>query len=323
MKQLVVRRIDQSSESIFVCYRRADSADTVDRIYESLRRSFTESDVFRDVNSIAPGDVFPSHIAQVLKKCRVALVVIGPGWLNARENEEGPRRLDEPLDHVRVEIETALGIESLKVIPVLVRNAVMPKSGQLPETFRELLNRSAVNVRPNPDFSGDMSRLVRDLRPLLADTSRWRMWRRIIQRSKRWVALSACVIVVLVAAILLYPRGLSPVPQPTPAPTMPPPIPGPTLDIIPAIHALHVIELGLDVAFITSQQAQVTEVESGGAAAKAGLNIGDIIEVVGNQKIDTLDDMRKSFRELGPGKTKFTIRRSGVQKTILVDCPNC
>ena len=104
---------------------------------------------------------------------------------------------------------------------------------------------------------------------------------------------------------------------------MPPPIPGPTLDIIPAIHALHVIELGLDVAFITSQQAQVTEVESGGAAAKAGLNIGDIIEVVGNQKIDTLDDMRKSFRELGPGKTKFTIRRSGVQKTILVDCPNC
>jgi hypothetical protein len=98
--------------------------------------------------------------------------------------------------------------------------------------------------------------------------------------------------------------------------------------------ALHVVELGLDVAFITSQQSQamagamppgarVMEIESGGAATKAGLNVGDIIEAIGGQKIDTLDDMRKSFRELGPGKTPFTVRRADGRKTVLVDCPNC
>ena len=98
--------------------------------------------------------------------------------------------------------------------------------------------------------------------------------------------------------------------------------------------AFHVPDLGLRVAFIGPEQSQsplgsmpegalVMEVESSGAASRAGIHVFDIIEAIGSHKIDTVDDLRKTIRKLGPGKTQFTIRRPNGRKTISVDCPNC
>ena len=95
----------------------------------------------------------------MLEACSIVLVVIGPGWVDAL-TDAGRRRLDNPLDHVRVEIETALRVEGLRVIPVLVRNASMPSKEQLPDSLHELVGRSGLSIRFNPDFQGDMSRLV-------------------------------------------------------------------------------------------------------------------------------------------------------------------
>ena len=161
------------SESIFVCYRRSDSADTVDRIYELLEKGFSRRGLFRDIDSIPPGIEFRNHIIGVLEACSVVLVVIGPGWSDAR-TEDGRRRLDDPLDHVRTEIETALRVEGLRVIPVLVRNASMPRSEQLPDSIQGLIGRSGLSIRPNPDFRGDMSRLVRDLRKAISEARQLR-----------------------------------------------------------------------------------------------------------------------------------------------------
>ena len=98
--------------------------------------------------------------------------------------------------------------------------------------------------------------------------------------------------------------------------------------------AFHVPDLGLRVAFIDPQLSQsvlgsmppgalVMEVESSGAASRAGIHVFDIIEAIGSHKIDTVDDLRETIRRLGPGKTQFTIRRPNGRKTISVDCPNC
>ena len=98
--------------------------------------------------------------------------------------------------------------------------------------------------------------------------------------------------------------------------------------------AFHVPDLGLRVAFIGPEQSQsalgsmpqgalVMEVESSGAASKAGIHVFDIIEAIGSHKIDTVDDLRETIRKLGPGKTQFTIRRPNGRKTVSVDCPNC
>ena len=98
--------------------------------------------------------------------------------------------------------------------------------------------------------------------------------------------------------------------------------------------AFHVPDLGVRVAFIGPEQSQsalgsmpqgalVMEVESSGAASKAGIHVFDTIEGVGGHKIETVDDLREAIRKLGPGKTSFMIRRPNGRKTISVDCPNC
>lgn len=93
--------------------------------------------LFRDIDSIPLGVDFPDRIAAVLRECFAVLVVIGPGWLEAR-SPDGRRRLDDPQDHVRVEVECALRAVNTRVIHVLVRDASMPKLEEVPESLRTL-----------------------------------------------------------------------------------------------------------------------------------------------------------------------------------------
>jgi hypothetical protein len=54
--------------------------------------------------------------------------MIGPQWLTVCEREgarQGQRRLDDPDDFVRIEVESALA-RGIPVIPVLVDGAKMP-----------------------------------------------------------------------------------------------------------------------------------------------------------------------------------------------------
>jgi hypothetical protein len=163
----------RSSQSIFVCYRRIDSADAVDRIYELLEKGLSRRRLFRDIVSMPYGIDFPSYITQTLETCSVVLVVIGPAWLDAR-SENGSRRLDDPQDHVLLEIATALRVEGLRVIPVLVRNASMPTAEQLPDSIQGLAGRSGLSVRPGADFRNDMSRLVKHLRQTISEVRQLR-----------------------------------------------------------------------------------------------------------------------------------------------------
>jgi TIR domain/PDZ domain len=98
--------------------------------------------------------------------------------------------------------------------------------------------------------------------------------------------------------------------------------------------AFHVPDLGLRVAFVGPQQNQaalgsipsgalVMEVESSGAASKAGIHVFDVIEAIGGHKIETVDDLRQSLRKLGAGKSQFIIRSPNGRKTVTVDCPKC
>lgn len=72
-----------------------------------------------DVDSIEPGLDFRDVIADAIDRCDALLAIIGPGWPTGR--------LAEPDDLVRVEIEAALR-RRIRVIPVLVDDAVMPRA---------------------------------------------------------------------------------------------------------------------------------------------------------------------------------------------------
>lgn len=143
--------------TVFICYRREDSADITGRISDRLVQRFGPDSVFKDVESIPLGQDFRTYLHEAVGRCGALLVVIGPRWQGAAAG--GKRRLDDPQDHLRIEIESALQ-RSIPVIPVLVQGATLPHEEDLPEVLRPLVYRQSQPVRPDPDFSPDIQRLI-------------------------------------------------------------------------------------------------------------------------------------------------------------------
>jgi len=117
-----------------------------------------------DLDAIALGEDFVEAIETTVEKCDVLIAVIGNNWLTSTD-EHGGRRLDNPEDFVRMEIRTALK-RKIRVIPVLVDGAVMPRSTDLPEDLKPLVRRSALRIT-DTSFDGDCRRLVATIKQVL------------------------------------------------------------------------------------------------------------------------------------------------------------
>jgi CHASE2 domain-containing sensor protein len=134
-----------SIAEFFICYRRDQSGWPARILRDELAARFGESSVFMDLESIDAGQEFPGRIDDAIRGCAAVLVLIGPGWLDARESD-GSRRIDDPDDWVRLEIEAGLGRDDAAVVPVLLDGATMPPVEQLPHSIRPLARRNAVEL---------------------------------------------------------------------------------------------------------------------------------------------------------------------------------
>jgi hypothetical protein len=130
--------------AIFVSYRRRDAQGWAGRLGADLAEAFGDVARFLDFESIPFGADFVLQIERAIAEASAALVLIGPGWLDA-SNSAKARRLDDPDDLVRLEIASALS-RSIPVIPVLLGGATMPPSTELPEPLRPLARRNAVEM---------------------------------------------------------------------------------------------------------------------------------------------------------------------------------
>src|SRR5215471_16003248 len=128
---------------IFINYRRGEDDAFAGRLFDRLGEAFGREQLFMDVDSIAPGLDFVRVLEEQVAQCDLLLVVIGKGWLEARDAIG--RRLDNPEDFVRIEIASALN-QDKRVIPVLVGEARMPRADELPEAIRPLATRHAVRL---------------------------------------------------------------------------------------------------------------------------------------------------------------------------------
>jgi TIR domain len=142
---------------ICLSYRRSDSAAIVGRIYDRLVADYGAQSVFMDVSDIPYGADFRKHIQDTFRDTDVLIAAIGPAWLG--QGASGTARIDEKLDPVRVEIQTALRLRIL-VIPVLVEGARMPSADELPRDIRDLAFRNAMHVDSGVDFHPQMGRLM-------------------------------------------------------------------------------------------------------------------------------------------------------------------
>jgi hypothetical protein len=93
------------------------------------------------------------------------VAVIGDEWVDV-PGDDGQPRLRDPDDLLRREIAIALLI-GVKVVPVLVANASMPRVSDLPDDLKALAGLNAIEVRPS-SFSADADRLVNELEKMVA-----------------------------------------------------------------------------------------------------------------------------------------------------------
>jgi len=213
------------ADKIFINYRRADSIGTAGRLSDRLAKSFGKQNLFMDVDSIPAGVDFIADLKSRVAQCRIFLVIIGSNWLDVRD-ESGERRLDSPDDFVTIEIAAALE-RDIRVIPVLVDGARMPKADQLPECIKPLVRRNAVELR-NTQFGRDSEALVTRVRGALRESSGWR--RKRMAAGVTVMAVMALVGLTVYAWMAPGVPGTLP-PKTTAGPTAPLPInPGNILD---------------------------------------------------------------------------------------------
>ncbi len=150
--------------SLFINYRRNDSAGETGRLFDDLTARFSDKSVFMDVAGIEPGRDFRKAIDLSVANCSILLAMIGQEWLDCRDSLGG-RRLDDPNDFVRIELACALR-RDIPVVPVLVRGAKMPFVEQLPDDLKDLAFRNAMELT-HARWKSDVEVLVRAVRPYI------------------------------------------------------------------------------------------------------------------------------------------------------------
>jgi WD40 repeat protein len=205
---LVVRtELFRTKPDVFICYRRVDSVYAVDRIYERLVRRYGGNHVFRDTDTVRPGQHVQDRISRDIRECDTVLAVIGPDWTTVR-HRNGTPRLHMPHDYVRFELEQAFEA-GLTVIPVLVDGATLPDKDDLPASLRRLPDLDAIAVRPATDFTNDLRSLT-DRVELARRRLTWgrEPWRAARRRNAAAVAL-AFALVSQLAVITLATNAVS------------------------------------------------------------------------------------------------------------------
>ena len=145
---------------VFISYRREDTDGFAGRIYDRLAIRLGHDNVFFDVDAIPPGRDLVDVLSDRVGKCDALIAVIGKNWFIAAD-AQNRRRLNDPDDFVRIEIEAALK-RDVPVIPVLVDGASMPHAEDLPDGLKKLVRRQAIEIS-HTRFDSDAERLIEAL----------------------------------------------------------------------------------------------------------------------------------------------------------------
>jgi len=147
-------------KSIFISYRRDDSAFAAGRIHDWLKRELPDWTIYFDISSISAGENFRAVIEKSINQSGIMLAIIGKDWIGNLNSSRDPRIYDVN-DVVRFEIASALS-SGLRVIPVLVNDARMPQASSLPPEIQPLALRNAAEIR-HSRFDDDLRNLISGL----------------------------------------------------------------------------------------------------------------------------------------------------------------
>jgi len=127
---------------VFLSYRRLDTGDLARRIANQLERAFPQTEVFLDVHDLTPGGAWRRELEAAISGCSHVLGLIGRAWVGP--DPLGERRIDNPVDTVRLEIETTLQAEK-RFLPLIADRGSFPPP-DLPTSLRGLTSHNGVFV---------------------------------------------------------------------------------------------------------------------------------------------------------------------------------
>jgi hypothetical protein len=151
--------------NVFISYRREDTGAYARLLKAFLGEHLPGTHVFMDQDSIEAGTNLTEVIESAVGSSVVFIALIGRQWLTSVD-DYGQRRLDDPDDYVRSEIQAALQ-RRVRVIPVLVDGARVPRPQQLPNDLRQLARLHALKMNYSP-FEYDETRLRTVIQMILA-----------------------------------------------------------------------------------------------------------------------------------------------------------
>ena len=181
--------------NIFISYRKDDSKWNTQLLYDRLSHYFSPRAIFKDFNTIKPGEDYRQVINEALKKCHILLVIIGKNWLNSSD-ENGRQRLQNPEDLLRIEIETALS-RNIRVIPILFDNITIPSKALLPESLWPLVFKQSVSVSES-NFDYDIKHLAEAIKNKHIDDDSTKPILHKIFRYRIFLMIVICTLLVAV-----------------------------------------------------------------------------------------------------------------------------
>jgi TIR domain len=162
------RQLRRRPLRVFLSYRREDASGHAGRLYDLLAARYGHEHVFMDIDAIPLGSQFGETINRAVASCDVVIALIGRSWLSASA-ADGRRRLDDPDDFVRRELESAL-TEDVVLVPACVQGAEIPREQELPSSLAPLSGRQGFQLS-DAGWRDDVERLIRRLEQVAHEPS--------------------------------------------------------------------------------------------------------------------------------------------------------
>ena len=136
-------------ETVFISYRRADSAAQAQQLCDSLAALLRKETVYFD-KDMRPGTDFPNEISAAIARAKAVLIIIGPGWLDdMKARESHPNKTDWVLEEVQAALARLQRGDKLLIVPMLLGGAPMPAQDEpkLPAALKELWRVNATHLK--------------------------------------------------------------------------------------------------------------------------------------------------------------------------------
>lgn len=179
---------------IYIATRKSDAHPDVARVIEGLRAEYPLGTFVEGVRAAAGTEAYRTMVEAAMRETVGTVVIAGPEF-NTEPDALGKRRLDDPNDPLRIELEAALKYHKFMIVIGLVGGALMPEPNELPRSLRALTRRGYVTMGMGESFDAHQSYLNKSVLWMVNGTAK---------RSLRIVTTFFILLMLAIVAFIIF-----------------------------------------------------------------------------------------------------------------------